>query len=132
MCGKVGKIVDSYKTNEYKFQGLGNTLMIKSKDKEDKEVFILYCHLDEIYVKEGDVVKHGQKAAKSGSTGNASYSGLPNGVTGRGIEKENWHCHIEAATKGQGYYNFHDLGNYRIKAEDYMKTKFDQNGDAIK
>jgi len=131
MCGKVGKIVDSFKTNEYKSQSLGNTLMIKSKDKEGKEVFILYCHLDEIYVKEGDVVKHGQKVAKSGSTGNASYDGLPNGVVGRGIKKENWHCHIEAATKGEGSYNFYSLGSYRVKAEDYMKTKFDSNGDKI-
>lgn len=131
MCGKVGKIVDSFKTNEYKSQSLGNTLMIKSKDKEGKEVFILYCHLDEIYVKEGDVVKHGQKVAKSGSTGNASYDGLPNGVAGRGIKKENWHCHIEAATKGEGSYNFYSLGSYRVKAEDYMKTKFDSNGDKI-
>jgi stalled ribosome alternative rescue factor ArfA len=39
--------------------------------------------------------------------------------------------HIEAATKGEGSYNFHDLGSYRVKAEDYMKTKFDSNGDKI-
>ncbi len=131
MCGTVGKIVDSFKTNEYKEHSLGNTLMIKSKDKGGNEIFILYCHLDEIYVQEGDKVKHGQKVAKSGSTGNASYSGLPNGVKGHGIEKENWHCHIEAATKGEGSNNFYYLGSYRVKAEDYMKTKFDNNGERI-
>ncbi|MBE0393782.1 peptidoglycan DD-metalloendopeptidase family protein [Flavobacterium sp. PL002] len=131
MCGTVGKIVDTFETNEYRASSLGNTLMIKSKDKDGKEIFILYCHLDEIYVIEGAKVKHGQKVAKSGSTGNASYSGLPNGVAGRGIEKENWHCHIEAATKGEGSNNFYYLGSYRLKAEDYMKTKFDDNGNKI-
>ncbi|WP_269236875.1 M23 family metallopeptidase [Flavobacterium flavigenum] len=131
MCDTVGKIVNSFRTNEYKASSLGNTLMIKSKDKEGKEVFILYCHLDEIYAREGDKVTHRQKVAKSGSTGNASYSGLPNGVAGHGIEKENWHCHIEAATKGEGSNNFYYLGSYRVKAEDYMKTKFDSNGDKI-
>ena len=106
--------------------------MIKSKSKEGKEVFILYCHLDRLYVKEGQKVKHGEAIALSGSTGNASFSGMSNGVAGHGISKEFWHVHIEAATKGEGHYNFHDLGQFRIKAEDYMKTKFDKNGNAIK
>ncbi|UCA59220.1 hypothetical protein KB553_19630 [Chryseobacterium rhizoplanae] len=39
---------------------------------------------------------------------------------------------FEATTKGEGYNNFHDLGAYRIKAEDYMKTKFNKNGNTIK
>ena len=132
MCGEVVSLVDSFKTNEYRTSSLGNTLMIKSKTKTGEIVFILYCHLDRIYVKKGDKVKHGQKVALSGSTGNASYSGLPNGVRGRGIDKANWHCHIETATRGEGYNNFLSLGSYRVKAEDYMKTKFDQNGNAIK
>ena len=106
MCGEVVSLVDSFKTNEYRTSSLGNTLMIKSKTKTGEIVFILYCHLDRIYVKKGDKVKHGQKVALSGSTGNASYSGLPNGVRGRGIDKANWHCHIEAATRGEGYNNF--------------------------
>ena len=132
MCGEVVSLVNSFKTNEYRKSSLGNTLMIKSKTIEGNTVFILYCHLDKIYVKKGDKVKHGQKIALSGSTGNASYSGLPNGVSGRGIDKKNWHVHVEAATKGEGYNNFYSLGSYRIKAEDYMKTKFDKNGNAIK
>ncbi|PRB00105.1 hypothetical protein CQ046_19835, partial [Chryseobacterium sp. MYb7] len=132
MCGKVVAIVDSFKTNQYKFQSLGNTLMIKSKDKEGKTVFILYCHLNKIFVKNGEKVKHGQKVAQSGSTGNASSSEFPNGVKGHGINKKYWHCHIEAATKGDGYNNFRNLGAYRIKAEDYMKTKFDKDGNPIK
>ena len=132
MCGEVISLVNSFKTNEYRNSSLGNTLMIKSKAKEGHSVFILYCHLDKIYVKIGDKVKHGQKVALSGSTGNASYSALPNGVRGRGINKADWHCHIEAATRGEGFNNFYSLGSYRIKAEDYMKTKFDNNGNPIK
>ncbi|MCU7618766.1 peptidoglycan DD-metalloendopeptidase family protein [Chryseobacterium sp. PBS4-4] len=132
MCGEVVSLVNSFKTNEYRSSSLGNTLMIKSKTKDGEIVFILYCHLDKIYVKKGDKIKHGQKVALSGSTGNASYSGLPNGVRGHGIDKANWHCHIEAATKGEGYNNFYSLGSYRVKAEDYMKTKFDKNGNPIK
>ncbi|MCC3216153.1 peptidoglycan DD-metalloendopeptidase family protein [Chryseobacterium sp. X308] len=132
MCGEVTAIVNTFKTNEYRYKSLGNTLMIKSKDKDGKTVFILYCHLNKIYVKKGEKVKHGQKIAQSGSTGNASSSEFLNGVKGSGINKKYWHCHIEAATKGDGYHNFRDLGSYRVKAEDYMKTKFDKNGNPIK
>jgi len=132
MCGEVTAVVNTFKTNEYRYKSLGNTLMIKSKDKDGKTVFILYCHLNKIYVKKGEKVKHGQKVAQSGSTGNASSSEFPNGVKGSGINKKYWHCHIEAATKGDGYNNFRDLGSYRVKAEDYMKTKFDKNGNPIK
>jgi muramidase (phage lysozyme) len=132
MCGEVTAIVNTFKMNEYKYKSLGNTLMIKSKDKDGKTVFILYCHLNKIYVKKGEKVKHGQKIAQSGSTGNASSSEFLNGVKGSGINKKYWHCHIEAATKGDGYHNFRDLGSYRVKAEDYMKTKFDKNGNPIK
>ncbi|WP_008588444.1 M23 family metallopeptidase [Niabella soli] len=132
MCGEVVSVVDTFKTNEYKEHSLGNTLMIKSKDKNGKEVFILYCHLDKIYVKKAQKVKHGQAIALSGSTGNASYAGLANGKPEHGINNKYWHCHIEAATKGEGYNNFYSLGSFRIKAEDYMKTKFDKNGNAIK
>lgn len=132
MCGEVTAIVDWFKTNEYKENSLGNTLMVKSKAKDGKVVFVLYCHLDKIYVKKGDKIKHGQKVALSGSTGNASSDEFPNGKKGRGIKKEFWHVHIEAATEGDGANNFLNLGSFRIKAEDYMKTKFDKNGNSIK
>lgn len=46
-------------------------------------------------------------------------------------ERKNWHCHIEAATKGEGSNNFFYLAKYRLNAEDFMKTKFDKNGNAI-
>lgn len=59
------------------------------------------------------------------------YSGLLNGVVGYGIEKENWYCYIEVVIKGEGLNNFYYLGSYRVKVEDYMKIKFDSNGDKI-
>lgn len=59
MCGIVGKIVSLFKINEYKEYSLGNILMIKFKDKDGNEIFILYCYLDEIYVVEGEKVKYG-------------------------------------------------------------------------
>ena len=62
----------------------------------------------------------------------SKVSQVPNGKKGHGIKKEFWHCHIEAATKGEGYNNFYSLGKYRIKAEDFMKTKFDKDGNSIK
>ena len=94
-----------------KEHSLGNTLMIKSKDKDNNTVFILYCHLDKIYVQKDDNVAHGEVVVLSGSTGNASYSGLPNGKTGHGIDKNDLPCHIETATKSNGFNNFYSLGN---------------------
>lgn len=107
------------------------TMQGELKSKEGQTVFILYCHLNKIYVKTGDKVKHGQKVAQSGSTGNASSSEFPNGKSGSGINKKYWHCHIKAATRGEGYNNFLDLGSYRVKAENYMKTKFNKDGNSI-
>lgn len=130
MCGTVEKIVTSFKTNQYGSLKLGNVVNVKSKDKNGNTVYILYCHLDEVYVTEGQKVKHGEKIALSGSTGNASDGSLPNGVPGRGIKKENWHVHIEACANGAGLVTF--FGKDRLQPEDYMKTKFDTNGNAIK
>ncbi|NML70325.1 DUF4280 domain-containing protein [Chryseobacterium sp. RP-3-3] len=130
MCGKVEKIITSFKTNQYGEKKLGNVINIKSKDKNGNIVYILYCHLDKVYVEEGETVKHGQKIALSGSTGNASDGSLPNGIPGRGINKENWHVHIEACSNGSGAATF--FGKDRLQPEDYMKTKFDNKGNAIK
>lgn len=130
MCGTVEKIVTSFITNKYGSLKLGNVVNVKSKDKNGNTVYILYCHLDKVYVAEGQNVKHGEKIALSGSTGNASDGSLPNGVPGRGIKKENWHVHIEACSNGAGLVTF--FGRDRLQPEDYMKTKFDKNGTAIK
>lgn len=131
MCGEVVSLVDSLTTNEYKRSSLGNTLMIKSKAKNGDEVFILYCHLDSISVEVGNKVEHGEAVAVSGSTGNAAEILNDDGSLKNGIRKANWHVHIEAATKGDGYNNFYSLGFYRVQPEDYMKTKFDSDGNTI-
>lgn len=130
MCGKVERIVTSFKTNEYGHLKLGNIINIKSKDKNGKVVYILYCHLDKVFIEEGDSVHHGQKIGLSGSTGNASSDEFPNGKKGHGIKKEKWHCHIEACSDGAKEVTF--FGKTRLQPEDYMKTKFDKNGNAIK
>jgi murein DD-endopeptidase MepM/ murein hydrolase activator NlpD len=129
LCGTVENIVTSFRTNEYGFLKLGNVVNIKSKDKDGKTVYILYCHLDSVSVRIGQKVKHGQKIAVSGSTGNASYDGLPNGSAGHGIKKEFWHCHIEACSDGANAVTF--FGKDRLNPEDYMKTKFDKDGNRI-
>ncbi|MFV0531544.1 MAG: peptidoglycan DD-metalloendopeptidase family protein [Flavobacteriales bacterium] len=130
MCGTVEKIINSFSTNEYKSKSLGNIVNVKSKDKNGNTVYILYCHLDEIYVTEGQKVSHGTKIAKSGSTGNAAQILNSNGGLKNGIWSKNWHVHIEATANGAGLATFY--GKTRLQPEDYMKTKFDNNGDAIK
>ncbi|WP_310557025.1 peptidoglycan DD-metalloendopeptidase family protein, partial [Flavobacterium sp.] len=127
MCGTVEAIVNTYKTNEYGSKKLGNVVNIKSKDKDGNVVYILYCHLDQVDVTVGETVSHGQKIALSGSTGNASDGSVANGEPGRGISKENWHVHIEACSDGAGAVTFY--GKNRLQPEDYMKTKFDANGN---
>jgi predicted chitinase len=129
MCGKVENIVTSFKTNEYDELKLGNVVNIKSKDKDGNIVYVLYCHLDAVYVTVGENIKHGQKIALSGSTGNASSDEFPNGVAGKGIKKEKWHCHIEATADGANAVTFY--GKIRLQPENYMKTKFDINGNKI-
>ena len=47
-----------------------------------------------------------------------------------GIHRENWHVHIEACSNGDKVTTF--MGKQRLQPEDYMKTKFDENGNAIK
>jgi predicted chitinase len=129
MCGTVESVVTSYKKNQYASKSLGNVVNIKSKDKDGNTVYILYCHLTTVSVAKGDNVKHGQKIALSGSTGNASSDEFPNGVSGHGIKKEKWHCHVEACSNGAGAVTFY--GKSRLQPEDYMKTKFDGNGNKI-
>ena len=130
MCGTVEKIVDSFSTNEYKSKSLGNIVNVKSKDKNGNTVYMLYCHLDEIYVTEGQKVSHGTKIAKSGSTGNAAQILNSDGSLKNGIWSKNWHVHIEATSDGAGLTTF--FGKTRLQPEDYMKTKFDNDGNAIK
>lgn len=53
----------------------GKHLKIKSKMGEET-YFLLYAHLEEIYVKKGDHVKAGEVLGKGGDTGNAAGAHL--------------------------------------------------------
>ena len=129
MCGTVEAVVSSFSTNQYKSSSLGNVINIKSKDKNGNTVYILYCHLDRVNVTVGQAISHGTIIGKSGSTGNAAQILDDKGKLKNGIYKENWHCHIEATSQGAGLTTF--FGKDRLQPEDYMKTKFDENGNAL-
>lgn len=129
MCGTVEAIVSSFSTNQYKSKSLGNVINIKSKDKNGNTVYILYCHLDRVNVTVGQAIGHGTIIGKSGSTGNAAEILDAKGKLKNGIYKKNWHCHIEATAEGAGLTTF--FGKTRLQPEDYMKTKFDNNGNAL-
>ena len=130
MCGTVEAVVNSYETNKYGKKKLGNVINIKSNDKDGNVVYLLYCHLDKVDVTVGQKVSHGQKIGLSGSTGNASDGSMPNGSPGHGISKNYWHVHIEACSDGAGLVTF--FGKDRLQPENYMKTKFDNDGNTIK
>lgn len=125
LCGEVIDTVTSFKSQEYKQNSMGNTITIKSKDKEGKYIWIIYCHLDSVKVKVGQKVKHNQVIGISGCTGNAGLK--PNGS--RGIEIKYWHVHIEASRENKFYGS-----DKRVDAEQFMKTKFDETtkGNPIK
>ena len=95
----------------------------KPKDFDGKDVWIIYCHLDSVSVKKNDKIKHNQKIGISGCTGNAGLK--PDGT--RGIEQKYWHCHIEASRENKFY-----KSDKRIDPEQFMKTKFDKDGNPIK
>lgn len=132
LCGKVANFGfrTSFKTNQYATNSFGNTIVIESKDKDGKTIYVKYCHLDSISVKKGDKIIHGQVIAKSGSTGNAATilytSGTKKGKLKNGIKKEYRHIHIEASRNKS-------FPNNRIGTENdpetYMKTKFDSDGN---
>lgn len=87
---------------------LGIIVVVKSKDKEGKGVWIEYCHLSSTSVIVGQVIKHGEEIGLSGYTGNA-----------KSIKPIYYHVHIEASTDGVFY-----GGKSRVDPELYMKTKF--------
>ena len=123
LCGEVVDLTTSFKSQEYKTDSLGNNIVIKSKDFDGKDVWIIYCHLDSVSVKKNDKIKHNQKIGISGCTGNAGLK--PDGT--RGIEQKYWHCHIEASRENKFY-----KSDKRIDPEQFMKTKFDKDGNPIK
>lgn len=118
LCGVVHALVDTFSANEYKANSLGNYIVIKSKDKDGGDVYIKYCHLDEITATKDQKVKHGDPIGKAGSTGNAA-SVYEKGKLIHGIDPQYRHVHIEAATSAS-------FGSTRIDPEQFMKTKFDE------
>ncbi|MFC4477670.1 peptidoglycan DD-metalloendopeptidase family protein [Flavobacterium chungangensis] len=131
LCGEVVFTVTSFATNEYNSTSLGNLVVVKSKDKNDEVVYIMYCHLDSVKVAKNDKVKHNDVIGISGSTGNAG-SVYENGKLIHGISPENYHIHIEASTSYvAGTATFKNVASSRVNPEDYMKTKFDIDGEKI-
>lgn len=118
MCGIVHDLVNTFAPNEYRANSLGNYIVIKSKDRNGEDVYIKYCHLDEVTAIKGQKVKHGESIGKAGSTGNAA-SVYRNGRLIHGINPVYRHVHIEAARSSF-------FGSTRIDPEQFMKTKFDE------
>ena len=87
---------------------LGVIVTVKSKDKNDNDIWIKYCHLSSTSVIVGEVVMHGDEIGLSGYTGNADT-----------IKPVYYHVHIEASTDGVFY-----GGNTRVDPELFMQTKF--------
>ncbi|HCM35920.1 MAG TPA: hypothetical protein DF603_17410 [Chryseobacterium sp.] len=78
MCGEVVHTrkdlpQDNYVKGYESKTSYGNSITIKSKDKEGKIVYHFYAHLSKVNVKVGQKVKHGEVIGLSGSTGNAMH-----------------------------------------------------------
>ena len=97
--------------------GLGNDIVIKSKTKDGKYVFLRYCHLNSVDVAVGDKIKKGELIGLTGDTGNAGMR--PNGR--RGCEVDRLHLHLIATTKY--------MGSQKIDPSVFLTTKFDNNGN---
>lgn len=109
-----GTVTEAYDTGG----DLGKIVTVKSKDKNDKDIWIRYCHLNSISVRKGNKITHGKTFGKSGNTGNA-----------KGVSPQYYHVHIEASRDG-----VFKGGNTRVDPEQFMKTKFDETkeGNPIK
>ncbi|BAP30513.1 uncharacterized protein CHSO_1476 [Chryseobacterium sp. StRB126] len=126
MCGEVihtrSELPQNDRVKGYESStSYGNTVTIKSKDKDGKTVYAFYAHLSKINVKVGQKVKHNEIIGLSGSTGNAMH-----------IEVQHRHVHVEAGTD----YEIYSGGNKcklknRINPENYMKSKFDNKGNTL-
>lgn len=99
----------------------GNTITIKSKDKEGNLVYHYYAHLSKINVSIGQKVKHGDIIGLSGSTGNAMH-----------VDVKYRHVHVEAGKDYEIYAGGVKckLKN-RINPEQFMKSKFDKKGNSL-
>ncbi len=127
MCGEIVHLRSNLPQNDYhrgyeSASSFGNTITIKSKDKEGKLVYHFYAHLSVINVVVGQKIKHGEVIGLSGSTGNAMH-----------VDVRYRHVHVEAGT------SFYEYGENNLKSkvaedlnpENYMKSKFDNNGNTL-
>ena len=134
MCGEVIHIRTDLPQDElhkgraskgYEAGSYGNTITIKSKDKEGNVIYLYYAHMSKINVTVGQKIKHGKIIGLSGSTGNAMA-----------VDVIYRHVHMEAGTSYKIYGGAN--GNLKCKlygtmsAEKFMKTKFDSKGNPIK
>ena len=102
LCGKIVKAEDTG-------SALGKIVIVKSKEKSGKYIWLEYCHMSEVSVKTGQYVCHGEVIGKAGKSGNAST-----------IDIKYHHVHIEASTDG-----VFKGGHTRVDPEQFMHTKFD-------
>jgi hypothetical protein len=114
MAGKIISIDNSVPNDTDGGGGLGNTIVIETKDDNGKSVFMKYAHFNQnskkLNLKEGNSVRAGQQIGISGNTGNIIE-----------VSDEYKHVHIEAATN----INF---GDSRVNPEKYLRTKFNALG----
>ncbi|WET49288.1 peptidoglycan DD-metalloendopeptidase family protein [Chryseobacterium indologenes] len=98
----------------------GNTIMIKSDIDGFGTVYFFYAHLSKVSVKVGQKVKHNDPIGLSGSTGNAMH-----------VDVSVRHVHIEAGTQITSVKDLKCMivKDKRIDPEQFMKTKFDKNGN---
>ncbi len=101
----------------------GNTIMIRSNVNKGEKIYLFYAHLSKVGVKVGQKIRHGDIIGLSGSTGNAMH-----------VDVSVRHIHIEAGkeiTETNGL-KCNIIKSSRIDAEQFMKTKFDKNGNTIR
>ncbi|MGE8552812.1 MAG: peptidoglycan DD-metalloendopeptidase family protein [Chryseobacterium jejuense] len=126
-CGEVVHIRTDLPQNDSKKgyespSSYGNTIMIKSNIEGFGTVYFFYAHLSQVSVKVGQKVKHNDPIGFSGSTGNAMH-----------VDVSVRHVHIEAGTQITSVKELKCIivKEKRIDPEQFMKTKFDKNGNAI-
>ncbi|MDR2205428.1 MAG: peptidoglycan DD-metalloendopeptidase family protein [Flavobacteriaceae bacterium] len=129
MCGEVVHVRTDLPQNDYakgyeSATSYGNTVTIKSKDKDGKIVYHFYAHLSQVNVKVGELVKHNKIIGLSGSTGNAMH-----------VEVKYRHIHVEAGTSYSTTGGSDGKQRCKINAdlnpEKYMKSQFDDKGNTI-
>ncbi|MGB3466163.1 MAG: M23 family metallopeptidase [Cyclobacteriaceae bacterium] len=131
VAGKVVSVRKSFKPGECKSNSFGNYVVVKSKGGK----FIKYAHLDKVSVKENDQLKVGDEIGEAGNTGNACkmstaeihvHIEVATDVRFRDSSKS---CKNDAKSQCDPETDCCDCSPYRIDPEDFMKTKYDKDGN---